>query len=70
MPFKIEIDREELEKYKDQSWFYKEGMEKSRREDVVKLYKKGGFSPEKISELLEIPFQQVKQYLKEEGLLK
>ncbi len=69
MPFKIEIDREELEKYKDQSWFYKEGMERKEREDVIRLFKKMNLSPEKISDVLEVPLDKVRQYLREEGLI-
>ncbi len=56
------------------NYFYKkalkEGQEKSKSEDVVNLFKKGGFSPERISELLEIPLEKVRQYLKDGGLLR
>ena len=51
--------------------WYKEGIEKGvekgKREDIVRLYKKLNLSPEKISEVLEIEITKVKKILKEEG---
>ncbi len=62
----IRIDTEDLKG----TWFYEVGREESKREDVVRLYKKLSLSPEKIAEVLDIPERKVRKILREAGLLK
>ncbi len=66
MPFKLDVEKEELLKYKEQTFMY----QLKEREDVIRLFKKMNLSPEKISDVLEVPLDKVRQYLKEEGLVK
>jgi len=61
MPITIDLEKDPL---------FLEGVEKSKREDVIKLYKKLRLKPEQIAEVLEIDEKKVKKWLKEEGLLK
>ena len=65
MPITIDIEKAPL--------FLKgveKGLEKSKREDVINLYKELNLPPEKISKVLKVPMEKVKKRLKEEGLLK
>ncbi len=54
--------------------FIEEGMEKgelkAKKEAVIKLYTKKGFSPSEIAETLDLPIEFVEEALKEKGLLK
>ncbi len=60
------------------NYFYKEavkegmekGAEKTKRETAIRLYTKKKFSPEEISDIMEIPIEKIKKYLRDEGLLK
>ncbi len=68
MPFKLSnVEKEELLKYKEQTFMYGVGKEETQRDNVIKLYQKKHFSPEEISDILEIPIDKVKQYLKDAG---
>jgi DNA-binding transcriptional regulator YiaG len=44
-----------------------EGVEKTKRKDVINLYKELKLSPQKIAKILNVPEEKVKQWLKEEG---
>ena len=46
------------------------GIEKTKKEDVINLYKATYWTPEKIAKILKVPSEKVKKWLKEEGLLK
>ena len=48
---------------------YKKGIEKTKREDVIKLFTNLNLSPDKISKGLNISIGKVIKILKEEGLL-
>jgi len=45
-------------------------LEKTKRENVINLYKATRWSPERIAEILKVSSEKVKKWLKEEGLLK
>ncbi|GAB6066238.1 Rpn family recombination-promoting nuclease/putative transposase [Aquifex pyrophilus] len=57
----------------EQSPFYKEGLEKgiekAKREDAIRLYKKLKLQPEQIAEVLGVEKEKVLKWLKEEGLI-
>ena len=65
MPSTIDLEKDPL--------FLKgveKGLEKKAREDAINLYKATGWTPERIAEILKVPPEKVKNWLKEEGLLK
>jgi len=62
----ITIDLEEHPLYKEG---LEKGLEKAKKEYVIKLYKKLNFSPKQISDILEIPEETVIRFLKEEKLI-
>ena len=62
----ITIDLEEHPLYKEG---LEKGLEKAKKEDVIKLYKKLNFSPKQIADILEIPEETVIRFLKEEKLI-
>jgi len=42
----------------------------AKREVAIRLYKKTKWTPAEIAEILNIPVEKVREWLKEEGLLK
>jgi len=44
------------------------GVEKAKKEVVIRLYEETRWTPEKIAKILRIPLEKVKAWLKEEGL--
>jgi DNA-binding transcriptional regulator YiaG len=44
------------------------GVEKTKKEDVIRLYKATQWNTKKIAEVLNVPEEKVKQWLREEGL--
>jgi hypothetical protein len=60
MPITIEVEKDPL---------YLKGVEKAKREDVIRLYKATQWNTKKIAEVLNVPEGKVKQWLREEGLL-
>ncbi len=72
MPIKLkenyfykEAVKEGLKKGKEEG--LKEGKKKALQEVIVKMYIKKHFSPQEISDILEIPLEEVKKYLKDAG---
>jgi len=61
MPITIDLEKDPL---------FLEGVEKTKREDVINLYKELNLPPEKIAKVLKVSVEKVKKWLKEEGLLK
>jgi len=61
MPITIDLEKDP---------FYLEGVERTKREDAINLYKKLHLSIEEIANALEIPLEKVRTWLQEEGLLK
>jgi len=61
MPITIDLEKDPL---------FLEGVEKTKREDVINLYKATRWSPEKIAEILKVSPEKVKKWLKEEKLLR
>ena len=45
--------------------FFREGLERGKKEDIQKLYLKGNFSPEEIADLLEVPLEFVNKAVAE-----
>lgn len=68
MPITIDLEEHPLFKESLQRKF-KEGLEKAKKEDVIKLYKKLNLSPKQIADILEISEETVIRFLKEEKLL-
>ena len=65
----ITFDRETIENhpfFKDgKQEGLKEGLEKAKREDVINLYQATGWDAKKISEVLKLPLDFVKETLKQ-----
>jgi len=61
MPITIDLEKDP---------FYLEGVERAKREDAIRLYKKTKWTPEEIAEILNIPVEKVREWLKEEGIIK
>jgi len=60
MPITIDLEKDP---------FYLKGVEQTKREDVINLYKELKLSIEEIAKVLKVPSEKVKEWLKEEGLI-
>jgi len=72
-PKRLNLLRKEVERMPitvEKHPLFLEGAEKTKREDVINLYKELNLPPEKIAKVLKVPPEKVKKWLKEEGLLK